>query len=514
MRMFKLIYLFVFSLLLFSCAQIGTITGGQKDVFAPKIVKIQPENYLLNFNDKQLKITFDEYFVLNKAEQNIIMVPPDAVINTLIDRKSLLLNWEESLRKNTTYSIYFNKAIKDVTEGNDSIMSIVFSTGSTIDSLSLTVMLKNAFTNAPVKNAVFGLYDSLSALRPRYFISSDVDGKATLSHISEGTYFLKAFEDVNNDLSVQAQELQGLLFNSIAFDADFSDTLIIRLSHPLFETRIKNVKFLPPGMVGMHVPENFNPEQLTFLDKTVKSDAYFYPKRDSLILFTGPMALDNGFLVYEQDSISIRFPEKDRKLNVSVKLKAPEQLLSNESPMVLEINDQVAAVDASKFNLLNAADSTSISIDSVRWQQQQIFIFADWKNSNKLSIQLKKDAVKGKSESYNNPTTFALKRQIVKDFGTLKVTLSDTITKGVLELVKGVEVLRSQIIDGKSNFVFTNLIPGEYYFRIILDENQNGIWDPIQPSTLRQAEHMLWFKTPIKLRANWEVESQLEINQP
>ena len=514
MRMFKLIYLFIFSLLLFSCAQIGTITGGQKDVVAPGIVKIQPENYQLNFNDKQLKITFDEYFTLNKAEQNIIIVPPDAALHALIDRKSLILNWEEGLRKNTTYSIYFNKAIKDVTEGNDSIMSIVFSTGSTIDSLSLTVFLKNAFTNAPVKNAIFGLYDSLSALRPRYFISSDVDGKATLSHISEGTYFLKAFEDVNNDLLVQAQELQGLLFNSILLDQDFSDTLVLRLSHPLYETRIKNVKFIPPGMIGMHVPENFNPEHLKFLDQTVKSEGCFYPKRDSVILFTGPLALDNGTLVYEQDTISIRFPEKDRKLNMSVKLKALEQMLSNKNPLVLEVNDKVMAVDASKLSLLNAADSTSISIDSIKWQQQQIFVYADWKNSNKLSIQLKKDAVQGMSGTSNNPASYSLKRQISKDFGALKVTLSDTIIKGVLELVKGLEVLRSQTIDGKSNFVFTDLIPGEYYFRIILDENQNGIWDPVQPVLQRQAEQVLWFKTPIKLRANWEVESQLEIIQP
>lgn len=512
--MFKLVYLFIFSLIFLSCAQIGTITGGQKDVVAPRIVKFQPENYLLNFSDKQLKINFDEYFTLNKAEQNIILVPPDAVLHALIDRKSLMLNWEESLRKNTTYSIYFNNAIKDIKEGNDSIMSIVFSTGSSIDSLSLTVFLKNAFTNAPVKNALFGLYDSLSALRPRYFISSDVEGKATLSHISEGTYFLKAFEDVNNDLLVQAQELQGLLFNSIALDADFSDTLIIRLSHPLFETRIKNVKFIPPGMIGMHVPENFNHDHLKFLDNSVKSDRYFYPKRDSLVLFTGPLNLDNGFLVYEQDTISIRFPEKDRKLNTSVKLKALEQLLSDENPLVLEVNDKVIAVDASKFTLLNAVDSANISIDSIRWQQQQIFIYADWKNSNKLSIQLQNDAVKGMTDASNNPVSYSLKRQICKDFGALKVTLSDTISKGVLELVKGLEVLRSQTIEGKSNFVFKNLIPGEYYFRIILDENQNGIWDPVQPVLQRQAEQMLWFKTPIKLRANWEVESQLEINQP
>ena len=72
--------------------------------------------------------------------------------------------------------------------------------------------------------------------------------------------------------------------------------------------------------------------------------------------------------------------------------------------------------------------------------------------------------------------------------------------------------LHKFILDRPSTYIgSTKIVNHENY---ILDENQNGIWDPIQPSKLRQAEHMLWFKTPIKLRANWEVESQLEINQP
>jgi hypothetical protein len=56
-------------------------------------------------------------------------------------------------------------------------------------------------------------------------------------------------------------------------------------------------------------------------------------------------------------------------------------------------------------------------------------------------------------------------------------------------------------------------LPGEYSFRIILDENKNEKWDPIDVQQQKQAEDVLYFNTPVKVRANWEVETTLEINK-
>jgi hypothetical protein len=45
-----------------------------------------------------------------------------------------------------------------------------------------------------------------------------------------------------------------------------------------------------------------------------------------------------------------------------------------------------------------------------------------------------------------------------------------------------------------------------------MDNNQNGMWDPINVKEQKKAEIMIYFSTPVKVRANWEVETELEIN--
>ena len=48
---------------------------------------------------------------------------------------------------------------------------------------------------------------------------------------------------------------------------------------------------------------------------------------------------------------------------------------------------------------------------------------------------------------------------------------------------------------------------------MIEDINQNGKWDPISPENRTTAERVIEFSTPTKVRANWEVETTLEIEE-
>jgi hypothetical protein len=47
-------------LLLTNCAKRGTITGGDKDTIAPKIINSSPENFTTNFKGSEIKINFDK----------------------------------------------------------------------------------------------------------------------------------------------------------------------------------------------------------------------------------------------------------------------------------------------------------------------------------------------------------------------------------------------------------------------------------------------------------------------
>src|SRR6185503_6919167 len=100
------------------------------------VVHENPQNLSVNFQSKKIVIGFDEYIQLNDAVNQIFFSP--ALIGSVQYRlkgKSLVITLPDSLRANTTYTVYFGSAIKDNTEGNIMLnYQYVFSTGPTIDS--------------------------------------------------------------------------------------------------------------------------------------------------------------------------------------------------------------------------------------------------------------------------------------------------------------------------------------------------------------------------------------------
>ena len=75
--------------------------------------------------------------------------PPDIKLR----RKSIITDIKDTLKPNTTYTISFGNAISDITEGNVlANYRFVFSTGNTIDSLSLNGFVKNAFSLKPERS--------------------------------------------------------------------------------------------------------------------------------------------------------------------------------------------------------------------------------------------------------------------------------------------------------------------------------------------------------------------------
>ena len=58
-------------LLLFACAQVGTLSGGGRDVKAPQIISSTPSMGALNTNPTLIRLQFDEYIELKKSHRNI-----------------------------------------------------------------------------------------------------------------------------------------------------------------------------------------------------------------------------------------------------------------------------------------------------------------------------------------------------------------------------------------------------------------------------------------------------------
>ena len=135
MRLVQSAILYIFICSLFSCAQMSTPTGGEKDTQPPKDSLYFPNNYTTNFSSKTIEVRFDEFIKLNSVNANAIVSPVmTSSPKFKVKGKKLIIELPDSLQANTTYSIQLPDVIQDITEGNKiSNFKYVFSTGNVLD---------------------------------------------------------------------------------------------------------------------------------------------------------------------------------------------------------------------------------------------------------------------------------------------------------------------------------------------------------------------------------------------
>ena len=192
------------------CANAVAPTGGPKDETPPKVVATVPENQSVNFIGKKIEITFDEYVSLENANQNVMISPPlNEKPDIKLKNKTVIVKFKETLAANTTYTINFGAAIKDLHEGNqfkDYVYS--FSTGDHIDTLQIAGNLLTAEDKKPVEGAYVSLYaadrDNLDSLplstKPNYITKTDKEGHFRLNGLADKKYLVFALKDVNSNL--------------------------------------------------------------------------------------------------------------------------------------------------------------------------------------------------------------------------------------------------------------------------------------------------------------------------
>ena len=192
------------------CANAVAPTGGPKDERPPVVVEAIPENNSTNFFGKKIEITFDEYITLENANQNVMISPPlSEKPDIKLKNKTVVIKFKEELASNTTYTINFGSAIKDLHEGNlfkNYVYS--FSTGNHIDTLCIAGKVLNANDKKPIDGVYVSLYaddrDHLDSLPmttiPNYFTKTDKEGQFRLNGLADKKYLVFAIKDVNSNL--------------------------------------------------------------------------------------------------------------------------------------------------------------------------------------------------------------------------------------------------------------------------------------------------------------------------
>lgn len=321
----------VIILILYACASTGTPDGGPYDETPPKFVRATPDPNSTGNTRKKIAIEFDEFIKIENAAEKVIISPPQTEMPEVkASGKRVLVEFFDTLRANTTYTIDFGDAIVDNNESNPmGNFAYAFSTGETIDTMEVSGTVLNAQDLEPIKGIQVGLHKNLNDTAftklPFDRISrTDSRGRFSIKGVAPGKYRIYALKDGN----------QNYLFDSKTEIIAYSDSLIIPSMEPatrqdttwnaIDTLKIDTVKtvhythFMPDDIILRAFKEETTMQYLAKSEREQlnRFSLYFSAKADTLPTVTGLDFDDKDAFIIEPslNNDTIRYWIKDTVL--------------------------------------------------------------------------------------------------------------------------------------------------------------------------------------------------------
>lgn len=519
--------LLVQAFLILGCAQFTSISGGTPDTTPPRLIeeKTFPKNKSTNFTSSEITLRFDEYFVLSNPTQKIFISPslendPDYSVKG----KSLVIDLNNSLQPNTTYTINFGDAIKDLNANNIlTNFTYVFSTGNYIDSLSLNGRVVSAKEGNPAEGVMVGLYNStedsiVSKEIPAYFSLTDKSGRFTFQNLKGGQYKVFALKDENrNYLFDLPTEQVGFLNSTVLLDANQVAPLEIRLFEEDYKKQsIIGKTFEYPGKLLLAFQRPVDKFNFRLLDANINvKDQLFNKSKDTVWLW-----LDNP--KNEKFKVDVDFDlMKDTLTIYPYKKVSDTNLRLNKSNFSIDKNDKVVyqtptpAKNIDKAKVLIFEDTIPVSLKSLMIDTidpRKVYVDFDKKHEASYLVLLLPEAVTDIYQRKNKDTTVLPVKTFEEEYyGTLTLGL-DSIPKDAdvyLEVMQKNQTIQRVLY--KEEMVFSKMIPGKYTVKVLIDNNKNEAWDTGNYYKSIQPEKIIIFSKPIEIRSNWEVKERFSL---
>jgi len=517
------------AVLLFShCAKKGSPSGGPKDTIPPIILKSNPENYTTNFDGKEIRVYFDEFIKLNDLQQSLVVSPPlkyQPIVTPVVSAKVLKVKIQDTLKENTTYVFNFGRSIVDNNEANEyDYFKYVFSTGDYIDSLKVRGSIKESLLPELEAKTTVMLYavnddytDSIVFKEKPFYVSSTREGSDAfeLTNIKEGKYLLVAIQEENNDYQFNPSTDKFAFHpEMITVPLDTSFTLTLFKEVPQFSLgRASHVKKnrIVFGYEGLL--DSLQIEPLFKLPEGYETRIIKDPAKDSLNYWFKP-----SFDIELQDTLQFVTKYAKELDTVTVRLR-------DLYPDSLEIKklDKGVIIPRDSLKFSASTPIESFQADSIQILDKDSLIvakelFLDREN-NEISIafNIKEEqiyrltALPGAfKDFYNNVSDtlqFTYRTLPISDYGTLQFRLEGLIEFPlVVELVDDkYKVIASQFLSENESVFFDYLEPNNYFLRLIFDSNGNKQWDAGNFLKKIQPEKVVYYPTPIEIRAYWSV---------
>lgn len=526
----RFLVIFFLSILIISCARQGTPSGGPKDETPPKFMGSSPDTLSLNVPTdlKEIQINFDEYIVLKDHSQQIVISPPlgSGTVYMPIGtaRKSISIKLDQPLAENTTYNINFGTSIQDNNEGNKlSYFQYVFSTGDYLDSLEISGKASVLSEKKLSENLLVALYkidssynDSIILKEKPFYVSRlDSTGMFKLNYLRPGKYQMVAFDDVVQNMQFDlGEEKFGFVENQIdltenqSFDVQLFDQIPAYKAGKVEQKGYGHLVFKfagqPDAVEVTPIDFDFTTSKISYKPKSDSLNFWFKPALDSI----SEKSKRINFLVKHEgksDTISTVYSNSQMH-NLSIR----EVNKGNYTPskkVKIASNYPIGKIDSSYISVRK--DTVNLPFDIVPDAKNENAFTLDFKIelASAYEVNILPNAITDFFDETNDSIKISFKTKTRNDFGNLKLSLENKPAKPFwVQLLNNKDEILEEIYTTESSFDFNYLNPGEYYFKILIDENENEHWDTGDFFSKKQPEKALVYPAVLTVRAMWDLD--------
>ena len=455
------------------CANIVPPLGGPRDTIPPRLVLVTPHDSSKQVNPSKIVFNFDEY-IDPKDVRTELIVSPVPKIEPIVDAKLRILTVriKDTLEPNTTYSLNFGKAIRDVNEGNIlKNFTYVFSTGDHIDAGELSGTIYVAVTGKIDTTLVAMLhlrFDDSAVIknRPRYIARVDSTGRFVFRYVQPGSYALYAMKDESGSHKYLSK---AQLFA-------FADS---------------------PVVVGRSTPS---------------VNLYAYAEEADT---KSPAKNSSGGAKAAPPKQSQKEKEKDKRLQFQNNITNGE--FDVLDTFHLQFTNALKVFDSSRIRF---TDDRFVVIPSRDYHFQRdstnkiFYLFFHWPTDTKYHLIFAKDFAQdsaGRKLLKIDTISFHTKKDI--EYGEVRIRIPNlNLAKNpVLQFIQGDVVKYAYPFGNSKQFKALLFPPGEYDLRLLYDDNKNGKWDAGEFfGKRRQPEKVVPLGSSKKkfiVKANWDNET-------
>lgn len=401
-------------------------------------------------------------------------------------------------------------------------------------------------------------------------------GQFTIRNIAPGTYHIFALNDVNRDykfdqpgediafsdsLIVPSFELTSRqdtiwkdsltidTIRTIAYTRFFPDNIELRLFKEKFERQYMVKPERPDekyftlrfntqlDTVPVPVPINFSPEDSTwyFVQQTEGGAAVNYWLSDSTVWKQDTLQIQVSYP--KSDSLNILRPQTDTVQLVLRRRPAEKKKKKKDEPdpilflgmqvnasgsmnlfdtLSVTFNEPVLDINKDLFLLSQKIDSTWNRVDFDFFPDStnslNFFIKRPWKYGEEYHIEVDSATIYSLYGKWNNALTAEFKIKKEDEYGHLYLNINGVDTTAFVELLSNGDqpVRKAKVKDG--GVLFMDLKPDKYYARIVIDSNDNGVWDTGNYTEKRQPETVYYSPKMYEIMSNWQVEETWDVH--